>query len=503
MNLPHQLQNGPGNIPDADQYMANWEYAQIAFSQNQLRQPSFEDWNGPTSFAAFVNNQVVLKPWYAEIGGTAAPTATVAQETTVVKRPSTNSVKVTITAAGGADAYVRIVQKLKLPPSRIGFAYSLAFGGHIRTDQALKVRISCADNSSTNYTSYHSGVSQWEKLTGMLQMATVSGDYTLKIEIVADFAGSVYLDNFFAYLVPTTIPTESLEALDYRPGMLEIHDLYIDQIRALGYRRPVLQFNSVTTVDVENNTGTSHETVVIFPDGDVRAVTENLTGTNKYRRFDITATAALTGTHDSGLRSGLSESNNTWYAIYAVKVRDDLDKFVLVGDTVFPTVGNISTLNTNFGAYGWVYLGMIRNGDNSAVAGDILNFVQTADKTYFRNTATTDRSGTLLASTAGATTLTYTYAAGGGAAQIPDHIKVVEIDASIAAAATTRFDLHDSGAARRQLSIPTNSQIVVARVELAAAEGLRASNSAGASVAYSMHMRSFVDGVLGTPHPYV
>jgi len=153
------------------------------------------------------------------------------------------------------------------------------------------------------------------------------------------------------------------------------------------YQRSYLQYVGATQVQISQNTDTNNKSKVIFPDGDVRSVEEDGDVTTQYRRFDITATASLTATHDSGMRSGESEANNTWYAIYAVKTTDDVTKFVLVGTVTQPVnPTSISTLNGYFGTNGWVYLGMIRNGDGSSVAGDILNFYQSRNKFIFANT---------------------------------------------------------------------------------------------------------------------
>lgn len=198
-----------------------------------------------------------------------------------------------------------------------------------------------------------------------------------------------------------------------------------------GYRRPVLKWVSITSVDVENNTGTANQTTIVFPDGSVRSVTEDTSSTHKYRRFIITDTAQFTtGTEDSGMRSGESEAVSTWYGMYAVKSAVDATKFVLVGSVTIPTQGNFATLNTNLGgANNWVYLGMIRNGDNSGTTGDILKFVQNGNTTYFQNTCvmsgTSTAYGTRLAQGTG--DLTWTYASGTGAAQVPSHILVGQI----------------------------------------------------------------------------
>jgi hypothetical protein len=193
------------------------------------------------------------------------------------------------------------------------------------------------------------------------------------------------------------------------------------------YRRPVLQFVSVSTVSIKTGIdGTSGEAIIVFPDGEVR--TDSTAGDIT---FDITRNAAwASGTIQSGLDTG-SEATNTWYAIYAVKVTKvgDTTRFVAVGSTTLPLQVNYSTLNSNFGTNGWVYLGLIRNGDNAGATGDILRFQQVGNFTKFWNQLATTNStlpaaGTQLATSAAATTLLWSYASGTGAAQIPANILI-------------------------------------------------------------------------------
>lgn len=192
-----------------------------------------------------------------------------------------------------------------------------------------------------------------------------------------------------------------------------------------GYRRPVLQFISVTQIDVENNTGTANQTKIIFPDMSIRTVIEDTASTNKYRRFDITAAANFTsGTEDSGLYSALSEANNTWYAIYAVKSQINVLNFVLVGDTTLPLQANYATLNSRYGTDSWVYLGMIRNGDNNPAPGDLLDFVQAGGYTRLKNGS--GGVGIEFGRSAGAASVSYAPTQGTGTTDIPNHFPVVE-----------------------------------------------------------------------------
>jgi hypothetical protein len=135
------------------------------------------------------------------------------------------------------------------------------------------------------------------------------------------------------------------------------------------YRKPVLVYNSSSSLSIENNTGTTNETLISFPKYLI-AVTEALSGGEKYRKISLSNTAngystSHTGAASGGMRVGLSATANTWYAVYAGRVRGGTNagnKFVLVVDDTLPSQANYATLNTRYGDGEWVYLGLIRYG---------------------------------------------------------------------------------------------------------------------------------------------
>lgn len=196
------------------------------------------------------------------------------------------------------------------------------------------------------------------------------------------------------------------------------------------YKRPRLVWNSVSRVDIETNTATSNTTSIMFPDGQVRTVTENLATTQNYHSFKPSQNAAFaSGTIQGGLRSSLTATANTWYAMYAVKCTKagETTNYVLVGDTFTPVATNFSTLNTNFGTNGWVYLGMIRYGDSGLNTTIVLQFNQSGNSTVFTTTQTNNGNalsgqGVVLATTGGATSSTWTYVSGTSGVQIPPNI---------------------------------------------------------------------------------
>lgn len=138
------------------------------------------------------------------------------------------------------------------------------------------------------------------------------------------------------------------------------------------YKKPVLVYESPTSVSIQNNSAEETETVIYFPET-VIAVQENTGSSAKYRTSDITNTAngyqaVTTGAARGGRRSGVSLTTNAWYYVYAVELRSGSDydsnigRFILVYDDTAPTVSNESALDGFYGSESWVYLGVIRYG---------------------------------------------------------------------------------------------------------------------------------------------
>lgn len=192
-------------------------------------------------------------------------------------------------------------------------------------------------------------------------------------------------------------------------------------LNILSYRRPVLQYSSGTVVNLETgNLGTSGQASIVFPDG--KLISDSTSGHINCNLAQVASTGA---SPQSGLRTG-TVSVNTWYAIYAVKANSGT-AFVTIADTVLPLQANFATLNSNFGSSSWVYLGLVRNGDNNGITTGILKFNQVGAMTIFYNAAggiVFGTVGTLLASASAAAGVTYTYAAGTGTAQIPNNISL-------------------------------------------------------------------------------
>jgi hypothetical protein len=202
------------------------------------------------------------------------------------------------------------------------------------------------------------------------------------------------------------------------------------------YRRPNLVYASATTVTLESGiNGTSGAVAVLFPDMELR-VTSSATLTT----LDMTRVAVLTGGgKQSGLRTG-SVANNSWYAVYAVKSQDTSD-LITVADVVLPLQANYATLNSNFGARAWRYLGMIRCGNGDTATSSILKFRQTGAMTTFRNAVQGNtgegKPGMLLAGSASGTSATWSYSAGTAGAVVPNNILMGTLSADHGGTATT------------------------------------------------------------------
>ncbi len=293
----------------------------------------------------------------------------------------------------------------------------------------------------------------------------------------------------FALLKVDTLPTTSTEVTIKS---------YVDKLNA--YRRPVLQFASVTTVAIESGLdGTSGDIPLLFPDGTLRTETSTTRTT-----FNITRNAVLTTAGaQSGLTGATSEAATTWYALYGVKVTDSSTQWVTVGSTVLPLQANFATLNTAYGANGWVYLGLIRNGTTGATL-DILNFVMSANTTIFSNVIATGNGlspnlvarGVVLATTAGAATLTYTYSAGTGTTNIPGNIGHALYSCGIAGVNSEVY-MDNSTGAYRMLSLFGNNANFRNELWTSASAGILLSNGLASSIGYTIIISGFTDSVLG------
>lgn len=303
------------------------------------------------------------------------------------------------------------------------------------------------------------------------------------------FTGLEALTKSFANLKVDVDPATALEVATKQ---------YVDHYA--GYRRPVLQYGSATTVAVQSGLdGTSGDIPILFSDGSLRTETSTTRTT-----FNITRNAVLTTSGaQSGLTGATSEATNTWYALYAVKVTDSSSQWVTVGSTVLPLQANFTTLNTAYGANGWVYLGLVRNGDNNGATGDIMKFFQAGNRTIFANAPGGGyATGLLLASaTSTSSNLTYTYAAGTGTTQLPANIPIVTFTAHCGTTslgtATNKSIVPQTGNSNTLATITYHTSAPsITKFEANPIDGVILVTSGGTDDLY-IWLYSFVDGVLG------
>lgn len=265
---------------------------------------------------------------------------------------------------------------------------------------------------------------------------------------------------------------------------------YVDGL--MPYRRPVLQWASTSAVNMETGiNGTSGQARILFPDGNLRT-----DSTASRINLDITRNAAFSGTAQSGLRSG-SASANTWYACYAVKTSDNTSNFVMAADTVLPIQANFTSLNSNFGSNSWVYLGLIRYGDNSGATTSILKFFQAGNITIFQNTATAVQvnagSGISVASTASAASLAHSYSAGTGNTNTPNN--VVFTYYRVTSGTAVLYNVEDSGQNFNYLTYTVASGNTSYLLWISSAGGIIM--IPGSNAKMEIWITGFVDGVLG------
>lgn len=280
-----------------------------------------------------------------------------------------------------------------------------------------------------------------------------------------------------------------------------------EQVKQLwSYRRPRMVWSSITQIAAEANAQDLTNTVVLFPDGQVRI------GTPSAMVITRNANWADAGTLQGGLRPSLTEASNTWYAIYLVKSTKAgaLDSFVVVGDTVTPnTAANFTTLNSTYGTSGWVYLGMVRNGDQGSTANDLLDFDQNGNYTRFRNTITGANAvvgtGILMATTASAATLTYSNATGTSGATTPTSATIATWQGSwgVPADNLSLTGLDSTGTrtyARTNTNGANNHSLIW---ETAVSEGVQLINGGGTAIVYDIALVGFRDRFLSLgSNPY-
>lgn len=258
------------------------------------------------------------------------------------------------------------------------------------------------------------------------------------------------------------------------------------------YRRPNLIYASSQTVNIESgiDTGTSTQLRIIFPDGFVRT-------DSTASHYDCNLAQNATPTQ-GGLRTGTIAAN-TWYAVYATSSSANSQNIICVADTVLPTVANFATLNANFGLNGWVYIGLVRVGDNESSTLAISTFTQSGNMTLFSNPLVslgTFQPGLLLSSSTAVTSLTYTYSAGTSGNQIPNNISQAYYQIGTTAGGGGAISLTAAGGNPKWYNVTeSTANRTVETGWLPASQGL--TNIGTASTTRTNVLSGFIDAVLG------
>ena len=188
------------------------------------------------------------------------------------------------------------------------------------------------------------------------------------------------------------------------------------------YIKPILTYVDSNIVTVSANSPNADETIVIMRDRLCEIVDRTMSLSATANGYD----SGHSGAAVSGLEDGLTRTANQWYYVYAVLVQYGTDadgiNAILVASETPPTQGNCSTLDTEYGASKWVYMGLIRNGYNDGSSTNIIvPFVYDGygNLRFLTTTETGKGNGVRLASSSSSSDLTYTLSFGIGASDLP------------------------------------------------------------------------------------
>jgi hypothetical protein len=266
------------------------------------------------------------------------------------------------------------------------------------------------------------------------------------------------------------------------------------------YRKPGLVWYTGSTIALDTSTySTANTAQLLFPDGVMRTEAQ---GGNF--RMNATQTANWgNGTQQGGIRpTEVVNGANTWENFYAVvsTMTGNTTDFVLVGSTFTPIPANISSLNSFFGTNTWTYEGAWPYGDGSGATTTFPKCFMNGNMTSCWNAASSNGAsmpGVRLATTAAATSLSWSYTSGTSIAsgQVPPQLTIGTIACGNG---TGTMNINDSGVATTPFlssSNPGTNQIAyIADWPLVA--GVRCANG-GNNTSYDIFLRTWRDSSLG------
>ena len=161
--------------------------------------------------------------------------------------------------------------------------------------------------------------------------------------------------------------------------------------RSFRYQKPVLEWVNSQTIKLEYN-GSNSTSFLLFPDGIIR---EQSASNNLY--FKISNSGFFSNDNGCAIAGmiGGTASNDTWVAIYGAAI-GSANMFTLIGNYNLPNQTSVLTVESTFGGTSnWVYLGLIRYGDNRPFIetansltrnpSGIMPFIQMRNETRFIN----------------------------------------------------------------------------------------------------------------------
>ena len=213
MTMPFRLANGPGNYPDADKFMGNYDYNEAKAYGNFLLNGGQELWDNGTTFSDPANAIALTNNWTLGKTGDSLCEADVERASVVIDTGS-YSMMVTITDAGSANSLWRIYQQIAEYTRFKGI--SVVAGVRVKCATASKIRIK-VDGGSTNYaySEYHTGSGNWESLQVALTVSASPSKLEVSVEITSDFEEAVFFDSIYLYPIYSGMDADAKEALAY------------------------------------------------------------------------------------------------------------------------------------------------------------------------------------------------------------------------------------------------------------------------------------------------
>ncbi len=314
MTVPFRLLNGPGNWPDADKYMDNWDFLEALTRQNRIGNGGFESWSAGTSFSNPANGVGLADGWILEKGGTSLPTVDISRDGAVFQSGQ-YSLRVNITSPGSSNSFLKIKQDIVIPTRYAGL--TVFVGAKVRASNANKVRVSVTDGVTTAFSGFHSGDGLFGKLSVSFTMGGAPTALTVRLEIApSDFIGTVNVDSIFLYIIPSQMRQAARDTLDFFPPD---DPQFIPSLTAGIVSGATLVGGSVQVGSVIT------DPFLMAPTHNLRIVRDvanpnfqiRITADRIGPDINVTGVADITASGLNGRDAG-AEAASTWYAIYRI-----------------------------------------------------------------------------------------------------------------------------------------------------------------------------------------